>query len=74
MPGVARQEYDKTPEYLFGCFNSLTLKEYCFLSDLDEMEAYGLLVALHRQNKVRHFETVAGDIWLGNFNSLDEFR
>ena len=74
MPGVRKTEYDRSPEFLFGEFQTLTLKEFSFLRDEPESDSHHTLKELAGRNLIRKFESQAGNIWMSNFNSLEMFE
>lgn len=74
LPGVKKEAYDPSPESLFQEFHTMTLKEFSFLRNEPESNAYQLLKDLTSKNLVRKFETEAGNIWLSNYNSMDVFK
>lgn len=74
LPQVRKTEYDRSPEFLFGEFQTLTLKEFSFLRDEPESDAHHILKELSGRNLIRKFESQAGNIWMSNFNSLEMFE
>jgi predicted DsbA family dithiol-disulfide isomerase len=73
-PNIVKSTYDRSPQFLFEEFQTLSSKEFAFLRDDSEKEAYDVLYDLNSLNLIKKFESNSGNMWVSNYNSLDEFE
>ncbi len=74
VPDIEPRPYGHRPRELFAEFNTLTMKEFTFLSDISEEYAVQILRELEELKLIKRFKSQAGDIWLNNFDSMDAFK
>jgi predicted DsbA family dithiol-disulfide isomerase len=66
-PGIKKSKYNKSADFLFNQFNSMTSKEFSFLRDEKEKEASYVLQDLYAQKKISQLESTSGNMWISNF-------
>ena len=66
-PGIKKSKYNKSADFLFNQFHSLTSKEFSFLRDEKEKEASYVLQDLYAQKKISQLESTSGNMWISNF-------
>lgn len=71
-PGIKKSKYDRSAEYLFEQFQSMTSKEFAFLRQENEVESRYLLSSLFEANKITQLESPSGNMWINNFNAREE--
>jgi putative protein-disulfide isomerase len=62
-PNAIKQKYNKDWKSLFSHFSSLTLKEYCELSEVNTNQGLEILNQLSKEGKLQVFQTKNGNIW-----------
>ena len=62
-PHLKKKPYDKSWNFLFSQFTSLTLREFAELSEQHKQDALAQLMSLTEQKKLHVFETKNGAIW-----------
>lgn len=71
-PGIKKSKYDRSAEYLFEQFQSMTSKEFALLRQENEVESRYLLSTLFEANKITQLESPSGNMWINNFNAREE--
>jgi thioredoxin-related protein len=66
-PGIKKIKYNKSADFLFNQFHSMTSKEFSFLRDEKEKEASYVLQDLYAQKKISQLESTSGNMWISNF-------
>ena len=66
-PGIKKSKYNKSADFLFNQFHSMTSKEFSFLTDEKEKETSCVLQDLLAQKKITQFESPSGNMWINNF-------
>ena len=66
-PGIKKSKYNKSADFLFNQFHSMTSKEFSFLRDEKEKEASFVLQDLYAQKKISQLESTSGNMWISNF-------
>lgn len=64
---LVKINYDATSENLFKNFNSLTLKEYSFLRNIQQQKALMELQSLENEKKLERIDSKNGSIWISKF-------
>jgi predicted DsbA family dithiol-disulfide isomerase len=62
-PSAIKQKYNKDWKSLFSMFSSLTLKEFCELSEVNTNQGLEILNQLSKEGKLQVFQTKNGNIW-----------
>jgi 2-polyprenyl-6-methoxyphenol hydroxylase-like FAD-dependent oxidoreductase/predicted DsbA family dithiol-disulfide isomerase len=73
-PNIVKSTYNHSPEFLFEEFQTLSSKEFAMLRDESEKKSYEVLHDLHSLNLIKKFESPSGNMWINNYNSLDDFK
>lgn len=73
-PNIKKSTFDHSPQFLFEEFQTLSFKEFAFLRDESEKESSDILDDLHSLNLIKKFESTSGNMWVNNYNSLDDFK
>ena len=66
-PGIKKSKYNKSADFLFNQFHSMTSKELSFLTDEKEKETSFVLQDLLAQKKIKQLESPSGSMWISNF-------
>lgn len=66
-PGIKKSKYNKSADFLFDQFHSMTSKEFSFLREEKEKETSFVLQDLLAQKKITQLESPSGSMWISNF-------
>ncbi|MEY3433460.1 MAG: hypothetical protein RL131_1396 [Bacteroidota bacterium] len=70
-PGIQKSDYNKSPEYLFNRFQTLTTREYAMLRDENEFEALYTLNEMLVKDQIKQYESPSGNMWINNFTESE---
>jgi 2-polyprenyl-6-methoxyphenol hydroxylase-like FAD-dependent oxidoreductase/predicted DsbA family dithiol-disulfide isomerase len=63
IPEVQKNPIDTQPHSLFNSFNTLTTREFAFLTNLPEFEAINILQELSREEMIEKIKSRNGEMW-----------
>lgn len=63
IPEVQKSPIDTQPHSLFSSFNTLTTREFAFLTNLPEFEAISILQELNRKEMIEKIKSRNGEMW-----------
>ena len=69
VPGVQKEKFDIDPGYLFTRFQTMTNKEFAFITDTSKETAAKLLNTLYKEGKISKYESKNGIVWISKFDS-----
>jgi len=67
VPAAKKEEIDISPRNLFAHFNTMTEKEFAFLSNISKECANKVLNDLYTNGKIDKYESKNGVIWINKF-------
>ena len=70
-PGIKKSTVDYSPKELFQEFQTLSTKEFAFLSNESEKKSMQILEDLFSQQLIKRIESPSGSMWMNNFDTLE---
>jgi predicted DsbA family dithiol-disulfide isomerase len=70
-PGIKKSSVDYSPKELFQEFQTLSTKEFAFLSNESEKVSMKVLENLFSLQLIKRIESPSGSMWLSNFDVLE---
>ena len=67
IPSAKKEEINTDPKYLFTHFQTMTDKEFAFLSNIPKANANNILNELYKKGDVAKYESKNGVIWINKF-------
>lgn len=70
-PGIEKSSIEYSPKELFQEFQTLSTKEFSFLSNESEKISMRVLDDLFSQQLIKRIESPSGSMWMNNFDTLE---
>lgn len=67
IPSAKKEEINTDPKYLFTHFQTMTDKEFAFLSNIPKENANNILNELYKKGNIDKYESKNGVIWINKF-------